>query len=165
MSAAVSIVCAAAILVTPAPFAAKLLLLTFLTAVAATCLVTRIIEAQSVLPAQFDRDAETLEMFRRFNAERARDELDRDDLLALAVVCDVIRPHATVTPLPLPLRVVPTQRPAGRPGRAEYALVRASLRIARIVDDHASVATLTELKLVEPFHDPRLDDVTSDGAA
>lgn len=54
---------------------------------------------------------------------------------------------------------------AGRPGRAEYALVRASLRIARIVDDHASVATLTELKLVEPFHDPRLGDVTSDGAA
>lgn len=37
---------------------------------------------------------------------------------------------------------------AGRPGRAEYELVRAS-----------SIERLAELRLFEPFHDPRLGDL------
>lgn len=46
----------------------------------------------------------------------------------------------------------------GRPGRAEYELVRAGIKIAKIVDDEASLERLSELRLFEPFRDPRLGD-------
>lgn len=48
---------------------------------------------------------------------------------------------------------------AGRPGRAEFELVRAGLKIARLVDDQDSINHLAELRLFEPFHDPRLGDL------
>jgi len=48
---------------------------------------------------------------------------------------------------------------AGRPGRAEFALVRAGMRIAHLIGDRESFATLSDLKLVEPFKDPRTGDL------
>lgn len=47
---------------------------------------------------------------------------------------------------------------AGRPGRAEYELVRAGMKIARLVKDNPSLEALGELRLFEPFHDWRLGD-------
>lgn len=40
---------------------------------------------------------------------------------------------------------------AGKPGRAEYELVRTGVRIARLVDDTASLVELEDLVYVEPF--------------
>lgn len=49
---------------------------------------------------------------------------------------------------------------AGRPGRGHYELVRGCRRIARLTGDVPSAVALEDLVLVEPFHDPRLGDIT-----
>lgn len=48
---------------------------------------------------------------------------------------------------------------AGRPGRAHYALVRAGMRIAHLTADRESFDILSDLKLIEPFKDPRTGDL------
>lgn len=69
------------------------------------------------------------------------------------------RPHDIDTIADLACREAIAYNQAGRPGRARFGLVRAGMKIAKIANDQASLCELSELRLFEPFHDPRLGDI------